>query len=250
MATTYPATKQAFTNPAGTTRVDTGVDHAGAHSDLNDTVEALQDTLGTTAGTSIAMNFAEGDFALRVNSSNVMQTAVAGTINNSTLGSPTITGGTIANMQLIGTSQITGGTFETASVIGGTVTTAVIGTNTIQGGTMNGVTMQANIHNHATATDGATVTFDLGTADVHSVTLGGNRVLAVTNSTVNRAFMLNLIQDGTGTRTVTWFATINWTDTTAPTLTTTASKIDTFGFYCTAENIYNGYIVGQNLGTV
>lgn len=124
----YPATKTTFTDPDGTTRVDTGVDHAGNHKAHNDLLEAIEDTLGTTAGTSVLKNFAAGNFPARINSSNVLQQTLQGTINNSVLGSPTITGGTIAAMQLIGTTQITGGTLGTAQTIGGTVGNALLGT--------------------------------------------------------------------------------------------------------------------------
>lgn len=98
-----------------------------------------------------------------------------------------------------------------------------------------------------TATDGATVTFDLSAGAIQGVTLGGNRTLALSNATVGQAFIINLTQDGTGSRTVTWFSTIRWVDGVAPTLTTTASKRDTFGFICTGSGTYDGYIVGQNI---
>ena len=59
--------------------------------------------------------------------------------------------------------------------------------------------------------------------------------------------MLRLLQDGTGSRTVTWFSTIKWAGGSAPTLTTTASKADVFGFLCTATDAYDGFVVGQNI---
>lgn len=52
---------------------------------------------------------------------------------------------------------------------------------------------------------------------------------------------------GTGSRTVTWFNTIKWTDGTTPTLSTGANKIDSFGFICKSAGNYQGYIIGQNL---
>lgn len=99
----------------------------------------------------------------------------------------------------------------------------------------------------ATATDGATVTFDLNEANTHQVTLGGNRTLALSNATTGQWFVVELLQDATGSRTVTWFSTIKWTQGTTPTLTTTASKKDTFLFRCTGSGTYDGYIVGQNI---
>lgn len=95
--------------------------------------------------------------------------------------------------------------------------------------------------------DGATITFDMAVSNLHSVTLGGNRTLAVSNVSVGQAFILRLLQDGTGSRTVTWFSTIKWAGGSAPTLTTTASKADTFGFICTSSGNFDGFIVGQNL---
>ncbi|MBI5732626.1 hypothetical protein HY967_01560 [Candidatus Jorgensenbacteria bacterium] len=96
-------------------------------------------------------------------------------------------------------------------------------------------------------TDGATITFDLSTSNIHTVTLGGNRTLAISNSHVGQCFMLRLLQDGTGSRTVTWFTTIKWAGGTAPTLTTTASKADMLGFIVTSAGNYDGFVVGANI---
>ena len=97
-----------------------------------------------------------------------------------------------------------------------------------------------------TATDGATVTFDLSAGHIQEVTLGDNRTLAISNEQAGQAFVLRIIQDGTGSRTVTWFTTINWAGGVAPTLTTTLNKSDWFGFICTAADTYTGFIIGMN----
>ena len=96
-------------------------------------------------------------------------------------------------------------------------------------------------------TDGATVTFDLNAANTHTVTLGGNRTLALSNVDAGQKFIIRLVQDGTGSRTVTWFSTIKWPGGTTPTLTTTANKTDVFGFICTSAGNYDGFVVGLNL---
>lgn len=96
-------------------------------------------------------------------------------------------------------------------------------------------------------TDGATVTFNMATSNKHTVTLGGNRTLAVSNDKVGQAFLIVLKQDATGSRTVTWWAGILWAGGSVPTLTTTANKADAFGFVKTATGAYYGFIVGQNL---
>lgn len=97
------------------------------------------------------------------------------------------------------------------------------------------------------ATDGVTVTFDVSDGNIQTVTLGGNRTLAISNAKVGQVFMLRLQQDGTGSRTVTWFTTIKWAGGSAPTLTTTASKADILGFLVTSAGNYDGFVVGQNI---
>ena len=97
------------------------------------------------------------------------------------------------------------------------------------------------------ASDGATVTFDLSLGNVHTVTLGGNRTLALSNGSTGQVFIVRLLQDGTGSRTVTWFSTIKWPGGVTPTLTTTVSKADVFGFVTTGSGTYDGFILGQNL---
>ncbi len=97
-----------------------------------------------------------------------------------------------------------------------------------------------------TATDGATVTFDLSAGRSQKVTLGGNRTLAVSNAVAGQPFLLALIQDGTGSRTVTWFSGIKWAGGSAPTLTTTAAKADLIRFHPITSSTFYAEIVGQN----
>ena len=78
-------------------------------------------------------------------------------------------------------------------------------------------------------TDQATVTWDASTEDVAKVTLAGNRTLAApTNTTTGQFISLLIIQDGTGSRTLTWNAVFEFASDTAPTLTTTANLGDVF----------------------
>jgi hypothetical protein len=97
----------------------------------------------------------------------------------------------------------------------------------------------------ATLTDGATVTWDVSTAPVCKLTLGGNRTLsAPTNGATGQFISIAVIQDATGSRTLTWNSAYEFTGDTAPTLTTTVSKADVFVFR------YNGTVwheVGRNL---
>jgi len=95
--------------------------------------------------------------------------------------------------------------------------------------------------------DAATITFNLNTSKVHTVTLAGNRTLAVSNPELNKAFIVRLVQDATGSRTVTWWGGIRWPSASAPTLSTTATAIDSFGFIRTGVGVYDGYFLGFDL---
>jgi hypothetical protein len=98
-----------------------------------------------------------------------------------------------------------------------------------------------------TAADGATVTFDRDNSDIQEVTLGGNRTLATAHMTRGKRLTVRLIQDGTGSRTVTWWSGIRWPGAVTPTLTTTAGQVDVFGFICTGTGSFDGFTVGKNL---
>lgn len=54
-------------------------------------------------------------------------------------------------------------------------------------------------------TDAATVDIDVSLNTKYQLTLGGNRILTISNTITGKLFLLRLIQDGTGSRTVTWF---------------------------------------------
>ena len=86
-------------------------------------------------------------------------------------------------------------------------------------------------YSEATLTDGSSIDWNAATQDVCKVTLGGNRTLnAPTNPTTGQFISLLAIQDGTGSRTLSFNAIYEFADDTAPTLTTTAAKGDVFVF--------------------
>ena len=83
----------------------------------------------------------------------------------------------------------------------------------------------------STLIDGATINWNAETQDVCKVTLGGNRTLAApTNGTTGQFISILVIQDGTGSRSLTWNAVYEFASDTAPTLTTTANLGDVFVF--------------------
>ena len=80
--------------------------------------------------------------------------------------------------------------------------------------------------------DGATITPNFATANNFSVTLGGNRTLAnPTNLTAGQSGAIAITQDGTGSRTLAFGSYWKFAGGTAPTLTTTASKVDVLVYY-------------------
>ena len=85
---------------------------------------------------------------------------------------------------------------------------------------------------NATAlTDASTIAWDASANQVTSVTLGGNRTLgAATNQVDGGVYVLSVIQDGTGSRTLSFNAAYEFKEDTAPTLTTTANLGDLFVF--------------------
>ena len=86
-------------------------------------------------------------------------------------------------------------------------------------------------YSEATLTDQATVTWDASTQDVCKLTLGGNRTLAApTNNSTGQFISILVIQDGTGSRTLSFNAVYEFASDTAPTLTTTANLGDVFVF--------------------
>lgn len=81
-------------------------------------------------------------------------------------------------------------------------------------------------------TDGATVTIDAADGNYFRITLGGNRTFAAPSNPIDgQKIIVEIIQDGTGSRTITWNSVFTFgTDVTSPTLTTTANKRDFIGF--------------------
>jgi hypothetical protein len=74
-------------------------------------------------------------------------------------------------------------------------------------------------------TDGSTIALNWTNGDTQTVTITGNRTFTFSNPVAGRRYVIEVTQDTTGSRTLTW-PTIRWQGGTAPTLTTTASKTD------------------------
>lgn len=90
-----------------------------------------------------------------------------------------------------------------------------------------------------TLTDGATINWNAEDNQVCKVTLGGNRTMAApTNLKDGATYILRVIQDATGTRTITWNSVFKWPGGTAPTLSTGNGAIDIITFVSDGTNLY------------
>jgi hypothetical protein len=85
---------------------------------------------------------------------------------------------------------------------------------------------------------GAAKTIDWGNGNKQKITLTDNCDLTFTNPSGSSNLILKVIQDGTGSRTVTWDADVLWPSGTAPTLTTDADAIDIIAFYFDGTNYF------------
>ncbi len=245
----YPTTIDA---PGGTaaqgTTLLSAIDHALDHRTLGSAVIAIEQKLGLSAGTPVLGAFLQGSG----NGTSIWSAS----LNNITLGSPTINGGTANNM-VFGTPSISGGTannmiFGTPSITGGSATN-----ETFIGGTLNQLPQITTYQIGSAAyspSAGGTVTITLGTggtASRHLINMpnsAGNVTINVSGAVGNQPFIIEILQGTAGLGTPVWFNTIRWAGSAAPTPTTTANRKDTFGFITTGTApTFDGYIIGQNV---
>ena len=80
---------------------------------------------------------------------------------------------------------------------------------------------------------GAAIALSLANGNVQKITLTANTTITLTSpaSGVMRSLTLLVFQDATGSRTITWPGTVKWGNAGAPTLTTTASKMDMISLF-------------------
>lgn len=82
------------------------------------------------------------------------------------------------------------------------------------------------------AASGTTETIDLANGNWHDITLTDNCTFTFAGATngVGCSFLLILRQDGTGSRTATWPASVEWPDGVTPTLSADPNAVDIFTF--------------------
>jgi hypothetical protein len=91
-------------------------------------------------------------------------------------------------------------------------------------------------------------TIDIANGYIQILTLTDNCTFTFPAAAAAKNFILLLKQDGIGSRTVTWPASVQWPSATNPTITATVNKLDKFSFISDGTNWY-GAIEGQNYST-
>lgn len=104
------------------------------------------------------------------------------------------------------------------------------------------IPVRYNAGNSSTA---LTVNFNNGGAQF--VTLTGNCTFTFSNPVEGGRYIIELLQDGTGSRLVTWPSTVKWPGGVAPTLTTTASRTDIITLYYNGTNYAGAYTLNYIL---
>lgn len=125
---------------------------------------------------------------------------------------------------------------------------AIVGTTDTQSlsnKTLTAPTVTDYSESVVTANTTTAYTISLTSGTVQNLTLTGNCTFTFPTATAGKSFLLVLKQDATGSRTVTWPAAVKWPGSTAPTITSTASKADLYAFTADGTNWY-GRTLGQN----
>lgn len=89
-----------------------------------------------------------------------------------------------------------------------------------------------------TLTDAASIAWEMQPGSIATVTLEGSRILANPSVIQPGTYTLMVKQDATGSRTLSYGSAFSWPGGTAPTLTTTAGKVDILVFESDGETLF------------
>ena len=216
-ASTSTAGKVQLTDSISSTSTSTAATPNSVKTAYDLANAALPKSGGTMSG---AITFAAGQtFSGNASTATALQTArtIQGVSFDGTANITVVTAGT--GISVTGTAVANTGVLSVNGSTG--AVTNIAATNAAQSFTA------AQRGTISTLTDGATVTPDFAVANNFTLTLGGNRTLAnPTNLTAGQSGAIYLVQDGTGSRTLSYGSQYDFEGGTAPTLTTTANAVD------------------------
>ena len=131
-------------------------------------------------------------------------------------------------------TNITSGTLNSARLPSSLTLTDITVTGNVSIG-------QANITS-ITLTDAATINWNTSLGQIATVTLAGNRTIAAPTNLRVGTYILHVIQDANGSRTLTWNTIFKWTGGFAPVLSTSPNARDVFSFISDGTNLYGSYL--------
>ena len=209
-----------------------------------------------------AMYFAHSSVWYRLlDASTAVTAAQGGTgVSNNAASTLTISGAFATTVTVSGTTAVTLPTSGTLATLAGTETltnktiaygsntlTDVVGvtaTQTLTNKTLTNPTVTNYVETPYSDNSSTAITLALTNGTVQIITLTGNATITMPTAVSGKSFTLLLKQDATGSRTVTW-TTVSWPSATAPTITSTASKMDKYVFISDGTYWY-GATAGQN----
>lgn len=95
-----------------------------------------------------------------------------------------------------------------------------------------------------TLTDVATINWDTNLGAIATITLAANRTMAAPTNLKTGTYILIVIQDGVGSRTITWNAVFKWAAGASPVLSTAINAKDIISFFCDGTNLYGSMLRG------
>jgi hypothetical protein len=156
--------------------------------------------------------------------------------------SPVTGSGTLAvTTSLSGVLKGTGSGF--AAAVAGTDYVTPTGSETLTNKTLTNPTITNYTETTFTANTGSALTLDLVNGTIQVLTLTANATITMPTATAGKSFLVEL-KTGAGGYTCS-FNAVKWPGGTAPTVTSTASRMDIFSFFADGANWY-GVTVGQN----
>src|ERR1700729_1774676 len=100
---------------------------------------------------------------------------------------------------------------------------------------------------HMVAASGAAQTIAFAEGAIWDITLTANCTLTFPTPEAGKSFTLELEQDATGSRTVTWPANARWSNGVYPTLSTAAEAVDIIYFQCFDGAHWAGFPGGYSM---